>query len=142
MEASVRTNGKVFASCASRDYEQGETMKTTDEKAAFTTGVVARIAGEDLKPGDFVTTLTEMIEVPSFLWCCDSAAAPREELIRLRYLPRETGEPFKVIVVCLPFVYTKRANGKLTTFDTRKHQLVKLDSLSGKKVWKRMRCKA
>ena len=117
-------------------------MKSTADEAAFSTSVVARIAGEDLKPGDFVTALTEMIELPSFLWCCDSAAAPKDELVRLRYLPREAGEPFKVVVVCLPFVYTKRSNGKLTTFDTRKHQLVKLDNLSGKKVWKRMRSDA
>jgi hypothetical protein len=114
-------------------------MKSTADKAAFPTNVVARIAGEDLKPGDFVTVLTEMIELPSFLWCCDSAAAPMDELVRLRYLPREAGEPFKIMVVCLPFVYTKRANGKLTTLDIRKHQLVKLDNMSGKKVWKRMR---
>ena len=120
-------------------FPKWRNMKSTSDKAAFPTTVVARIAGEDLKPGDFVTALTEMIELPSFLWCCDSAAAPKDELVRLRYLPRESGEPFKVIAVCLPFVYTKRSNGKLTTFDTRKHQLVKLDSLSGKKVWKRMR---
>jgi hypothetical protein len=50
-------------------------MKSNVEKAVFPTSVVARIAGEDLKPGDFVTALTEMIELPSFLWCCDSAAA-------------------------------------------------------------------
>lgn len=114
-------------------------MKSTAEEAAFPTGVVARIAGEDLKPDDFITAISEVIELPSFLWCCDSAASPKDELVRLRCLPREAGEPFKVIAVCLPFVYTKRANGKLTTFDTRKHQLVKLDNLSGKKVWKRMR---
>jgi len=64
-------------------------MKSTADKAAFLTSVVVRIAGEDLKPGDFVTALTEMIELPSFLWCCDSAAAPKDELVRLRYLPRE-----------------------------------------------------
>lgn len=117
-------------------------MKPTADNSAFPTSVVARIAGEDLKPGDFVTALTEVIELPSFLWCCDSAATPKDELVRLRYLPREAGEPFKVMAVCLPFVYTRRANGKLATFDTRKHQVVKLDKRSGKKVWKRMRCNA
>lgn len=117
-------------------------MKSTTEEAVFTTNVAARIASEDIKPGDFVTTLTELIEFPSFLWSCDSLAAPKDELVRLRCLPREAGEPFKVIVICLPFVYTRRANGTLTTFDTRKHQLVKLDNRSGKKVWKRMRRKA
>lgn len=117
-------------------------MKSTTDKAAVPTSVVARIAGEDLKPGDFITALTEMIELPSFLWCCDSVATPKDELVRLNCLPRDAGEPFKIMVVCLPFVYTKRANGKLATFDIRKHQLVKLDNKSGKKVWKRMRCSA
>jgi len=113
-------------------------MKSTPDEAVDPTRVVARIAGEDLKPGDFITTLTEMIELPTFLWCCDSAAA-KDELVRLRYLPREAGEPFKVIVICLPFVFTKRANGKLMTFDIRKHQIVKLGHVTGKKVWKLMR---
>jgi hypothetical protein len=113
-------------------------MKSTPDEAVDPTRVVARIAGEDLKPGDFVTTLTEMIELPTFLWCSDSAA-PKDELVRLRYLPREAGEPFKVIVICLPFVFTKRANGKLITFDIRKHQIAKLDHVTGKKVWKLMR---
>jgi hypothetical protein len=114
-------------------------MKSTTDEVAFSPSVVARIAGEDLKPGDFVTAMTEIIELPSFLWCCDSAATPKEELVRVRYLTPEAGEPFKVIAVCLPFVYSKRATGKLMTLDTRKHQLVKLDSSSGKKVWKRLK---
>ncbi|XZE35676.1 hypothetical protein SH501x_001179 [Pirellulaceae bacterium SH501] len=114
-------------------------MKSIAEEAAFSTSVVSRIAGEDLQPGDFVTALHELIELPSFFWCCDSAVAPKDELVRLRCLPHEAGEPFKVIAVCLPFVYSKRANGKLMTFDTRRFQLVKLDKDSGKKVWNRMK---
>lgn len=114
-------------------------MKSTADEAASSTSLVARIAGEDLVPGDYVTALIEMIELPSFLWSSDIAATPKDELVRLRYLPRDAGEPFKVIAVCLPFVYTKRANGKLATFDTRKHQLGKLDNFSGETVWKRLR---
>ncbi|XZE45168.1 hypothetical protein SH467x_000374 [Pirellulaceae bacterium SH467] len=114
-------------------------MKSNTAPSVCDTNVAARIAGEDLRKGDFVTALIEMIELPSFLWCCDSTASPKDELIRLRYLPVDAGEPFKVLAVCLPFVYTKRASGKLRTLDTRRHQLVRLDKRSGKKIWKRMR---
>ncbi|AMV31481.1 hypothetical protein VN12_05140 [Pirellula sp. SH-Sr6A] len=113
-------------------------MKSDTAPSVCDTNVAARIAGEDLRKGDFITALTEMIELPSFLWCCDSTATPKDELVRLRYLPSDAGEPFQVIAVCLPFVYTKRSNGKLKTFDTRKHQLARLDKRSGKTMWKHM----
>jgi hypothetical protein len=105
------------------------------------TSVVTRVAGEDIRPGDLMTLSMEVIELPSYLWCCDSTTTAKDEIIRLRYLPRESGEPFKVISACLPFVYAKKASGKLVTFDTRKHQLVKLDKACGKKVWKALRAK-
>jgi hypothetical protein len=114
-------------------------MESANDEATFQVSVVSRVAGEDLKPGDFVTVLTEILELPSFLWCCDHATSAREEPVRMRYLPRQSGEPFKVIAVCLPFVYTKGAHGKLATFDTRKHQLVKLAKATGRKIRKRMR---
>ncbi|MFO0941128.1 MAG: hypothetical protein U0930_10200 [Pirellulales bacterium] len=113
-------------------------METTSQ-VEFQTRVVTRIAGEDIQPGDFITISSEVIELPSYFWCCDSLATAKDELIRLRFIPRESGEPYKVITVCLPFVYAKRSTGKLVTFDIRKHQLVKLDQSSGKKVWKRMK---
>lgn len=119
-------------------FKLRESMKSTTDETASLTHVAARIAGEDLQPGDFVTALTEIVELPSFLWCCDTAATSKDELVRLRYLPFEAGEPFKVIAICLPFVYTKRSNGKLKTFDTRRQQLVRLDKGSGKKIWQRM----
>lgn len=114
----------------------------TEMQETCQTSIVSRIAGEDIRPGDLMTLSMEMIELPSYLWCCDSATTTKDEIIRLRYLPRESGEPFKVISVCLPFVYAKKANGKLVTFDTRKHQLVKLDKACGKKVWKALRAKS
>lgn len=113
-------------------------MNSGTEQAHQTT-VATRVAGEDIHPRDFVSVSYEIFELPSYLWCCDTAATPKDELVRLRCMPRESGEPFKVITVCLPFVYVQRSSGKLATFDIRKHQLVKLDRAVGKKVWKRMR---
>jgi len=49
--------------------------------------------------------------------------------------------PFKVIGVCLPFVYTKNAYGKVETFDMRQCQLVRLDSQCASMVWKELKPK-
>ena len=115
-------------------------MKTTTESRSKTvTTVAARIAGEDIAKGDYVTILSEIIELPSYLWDCSGISQPIDELVRLRYLPRAAGEPHKVVAVCLPFVYTKRPKGGTKTFDTRQNQLVRLDPDSGRTVWKRLR---
>lgn len=108
----------------------------TETDRAYNTSTVIRIAGEDIKPGDYVALFAETIEFPSFFWCCDTTSMPKDELIRVRCIPQQSGEPFKVLTVCLPFVYAKCAQGKLVNFDIRKHQLVKLDRSNGRKIWK------
>ncbi len=113
-------------------------MKTISE-TNVSTNVAVRIAGEDIQPGDFVTVLNEIIELPSFLWSCSNSMLPTDEVVRVRYMPREAGLPFKVNSVCLPFVYANRPQGKPVTLDTRRQQLVRLDPKTGRKVWKRMR---
>ncbi len=113
-------------------------METTTETNDQTT-VAARVAGEDIKRGDYVTVLNKIVELPSFLWSCSSSILPADEPVRLRCMPSDAGQPFKVVAVCLPFVYTKRPKGGTTAFDTRQNQLVRLDPDSGRKVWKRLR---
>ena len=117
-------------------------MKTKTEtrfrsKTAIT--VAARIAGEDIAKGDYITILSEIIELPSFLWNCSSISLPIDEPVRTRYLPRAVGEPHKVVAVCLPFVYARRPRGSLIAFDTRQQQLVRLDRDIGRSLWKQMR---
>ena len=41
--------------------------------------------------------------------------------------------------VCLPFVYARDTSPKQVIFDIRRHQLVRLESRVGRKVWQRMR---
>ena len=53
-------------------------MKATTESRPHTT-VATRVAGEDIKPGDFVTTLHEIVELPSFLWSCSELTLPADE---------------------------------------------------------------
>ena len=113
-------------------------MKTSTE-TSFRTTVAARIAGEDIQQGDYVTVLSEVVELPSFLWSNSGMTLPMDEPVRARFAPRDAGQPYKVVTVCLPFVYTKRPNGKMITFDTRQQQLVRLDPESGRQVWKHMR---
>jgi hypothetical protein len=113
-------------------------MKTKSRASSCTT-VAARIAGEDSQRGDYITVLNETFEIPSFLWYCTSSTLPPDEPERSRYMSREAGQPLKVIAVCLPFVYAKRPTGNLYTFDTRRHQLVRLAPECGRSVWKAMR---
>ncbi len=115
-------------------------MKTkTDTRIGAATTVAARIAGEDIAKGDYVTVLSEIIEAPSFLWDCSGLSIPLDEPVRTRYMPRSAGEPHKVVAVCLPFVYAERPRGNLIAFDTRQQQLVRLDHTTGRSLWKRMR---
>jgi hypothetical protein len=102
------------------------------------TTVATRIAGEDIAKGDYVTILSEIIELPSYLWSNSAISQPVDELVRLRYLPSEAGAPYKVVAVCLPFVYAKAPKGNLTAFDTRQQQLVRLDRDNGRSLWKQM----
>jgi hypothetical protein len=113
-------------------------MTSTTENE-FQTSVAARIAGEDIQLGDYISVASEIIELPSYLWSCSGSILAIDEPVRTRFLPREAGHPFKVIAVCLPFVYAKRACGKLATFDIRNQQLVRLDRETGRKIWKEMR---
>ena len=58
-------------------------MKTTTE-TNFQTTVAARIAGEDINQGDYVTVLNEIVELPSFLWSCSGVALPADGRLRLK----------------------------------------------------------
>lgn len=108
-------------------------------RSKATINVASRIAGEDIAKGDYVTILTEIIELPSFLWDHCSPSIPYDEPVRLRYLPRTVGTPHRVISVCLPFVYAKHPRGNLIALDIRQQQLVRLDRNNGRSIWKQLR---
>src|SRR6185312_5453292 len=57
-------------------------MKTKEQDHQGST-VAAVAAPEDLRRGDFVAVLSEVVELPSFLWC-DVSASERGELVRIR----------------------------------------------------------
>jgi hypothetical protein len=97
------------------------------------------VAGEDLRCGDFVATLTQTSELPSYLWDGGDYTLSPQELVRLKYTPCDAGHPKKIIAICLPFVYVVQPDRSPMTLDLRRTQLVRLDSACARKVWKAMK---
>ena len=83
-----------------------------------------------------VLALHEIAELPSFYWCADAALHPRDELVRIRYIPTCEAVPLKVKSVCLPFVLVKSPRGERQTLDLRKCRLARLDPAYAAVAWK------
>ena len=106
---------------------------TSDE-----TNVARPLAGEDLRCGDFVSVLYEIVEWPSFFWTCNPSL-PADEPVRLPTRPSDSGTPLKVKSICLPFVFVKTPTGQHRTLDVRKHRLARLHDEYAEAVWKALR---
>ncbi len=113
-------------------------MKTKTESRLELT-VAATVSGEDIASGDYVALLTETVAVPSYFWDSGGVSLPPNEMVRLRLIPENAGQPLRVITSCLPFVYARTCMGEITTIDTRQMQLVRLDRKCAKVVWKSLR---
>jgi hypothetical protein len=100
------------------------------------------LAAEDVRPGDYVSILHEVIEVPSYFWLCDGWSLPPDELVRLKCRTHDCGTPLKVKAVCLPFVFVKKPCGQHRTLDVRQHALVRLSPKYGRTVWKTLQAQA
>jgi hypothetical protein len=93
------------------------------------------VAPEDLRRGDFIAVLSEIMELPSFLWT-ETIPGGRSELVRVRRLPTEDRAPLKVKAICLPFIFVKLPSGQFQTIDVRLTSLVRLKKGYAKTVWK------
>jgi hypothetical protein len=100
--------------------------------------IAATVAPEDLRRGDFIAVLSEIVELPSFLWT-EALLDSRSELVRVRRLPTEDRVPLKIKAICLPFVFVKLPSGKFQTIDVRLASLVRLENGYAKAVWKATR---
>ena len=112
------------------------TTRTEQKSSAAQATLAKALAPEDIRRGDFVTPLHVIAEVPSYFWCDDGWTMPRDELVRIRYTPTDSGLPLKVKSVCLPFVLVKHASGERITIDLRQCQLARLDRRYAKRAWK------
>ena len=97
------------------------------------------IAAEDLRPGDYVALLVEAVELPSFLWGCESVTLAPDEPVQVCYRPLESGLPLKVKALCLPFVFVRRPCGHSLTLDVRACRLARLQPGYGCRVTKRLK---
>jgi len=111
---------------------------TTHSTTIDRTSLAALVAHEDLRVGDFVTVLNEIVELPSFLWC-DSVPRDAGELVRVRCCAIDGGMPLKVRAICLPYVYVKSPTGSIQTIDVRQVELARLKKRYSKMIWKDFR---
>jgi hypothetical protein len=100
------------------------------------TYVSRSLAPEDLKCGDFVAILQEVVEWPSFFWHSDAGLLPPNEPVRLVVRGGSGGTPLKIKAICLPFVFVKNPCGQHQTLDVRQHRLVRLNAEYAQAVWK------
>ncbi len=100
--------------------------------------LAAQVAPEDVRRGDYIAVLSEIIELPSFLWT-ETLPSGQDELIRLRRLPTEDRAPLKVKAICLPFIFVKTPCGDTRTIDVRLASLVRLRDQYARTVWKALR---
>ncbi len=89
--------------------------------------------------GQFVTVLDEVWEVPSFYWCTDETTLPREQPVRVRFLPAAGGVPMQVKRVCLPFVLVQEADKEQRSIDVRRCRLAQLGKAYAKVAWRAFR---
>lgn len=114
-------------------------MKT---ETPSTTDLSRPLAAEDVRCGDFVAVLYEIIDVPSYMWTCDSHLLPPDKPVRLKWWTSDCGIPLKVKAISLPFVYVRKPCGEHCTLDVRQHHLVRLGRSYARTVWKTMSKKA
>jgi hypothetical protein len=105
-------------------------------KAAAEATLARALAPEDVRPGDYVAVLDEVVEFPSWYWCDEPVLTGREEVVRVRYTPRDDALPMKVRAVCLPFVLVREPCGRERTLDVRRCRLARLHSDFAEASWK------
>ena len=93
---------------------------------AFTT--CRTLAPEDVCGDDDVT------QVASYCW--DSELQKTEDPIRDSSTPCESGIPACVRSICLPYIFVKRPNGKIQTWDFRQCRIARMSVAHAEIVWK------
>lgn len=105
-------------------------------RSAANATLAKALAPEEIRPGDYVTALHVIAEVPSFYWFSDGWSLPVDQPVRIRLTSSSDGMPLKVKSLCLPFVLVKQASGDQRTLDVRKCQLARLNKRYAKRAWK------
>jgi hypothetical protein len=109
---------------------------SSNTTTADRTALAAMLAPEDVRCGDYIAVLDEIVELPSWLWCdllTDTGA-----LRQIRCRADGGGVPLKVKAICLPFVFVKSPRQQPWTLDVRQYRLVRLDRSYARTVWKEL----
>jgi hypothetical protein len=101
------------------------------------TALAATLFPEDVRCGQYIAVLDEIVELPSWLWC--ESLTEVGALRQIRFRAEDGGVPLKVKAICLPFVFVKSAQRQQRTLDVRQYQLVRLDRHYARTVWKQLR---
>ncbi len=101
--------------------------------------VAKPLAPEEIRLGDRVIVLHQIVEMPSFFWEVDSTTLPVDRVVRVTRIPDQVEPPLKVTTVCLPMVGTETWNGETRLFDVRLIHLARVDRAFAKTIWKGLR---
>jgi hypothetical protein len=88
--------------------------------------VSRRLAAEDIQVGSDITVVQQISELVSFLWMGDTSPEGREQPVFYRHTPCNSGEPYRVLAICLPFVFTEDISGEAATLDLRQCEVTQL----------------
>lgn len=113
-------------------------MKTTNQP--LQPSLAQSVAGEDLQIDEFIAVLSTTGEYLSHAW--DRCDLSPHEVVRVRYVPCGAGQPLKIIGICLPFVYVRRASEAVDILDLRMTQVVRLERECAKQIWKLTKTKS
>ena len=97
--------------------------------------IISTLAPEDIQPGMFIAVHKITEEHLPYSCFEDRSLSDHEKPLRMTWLPDNSGVPYKVKSVCIPYVYATTAIGKPRIFDLRRHRLVRLDPDFGRMVW-------
>jgi hypothetical protein len=103
---------------------KGAPMSSTAQNMKESRQTASRsLAAEDIQVGSYVTVVREVCEIISCLWAGEVSAADREHPVLYRHIPKHSGQPQKVLAVCLPFVFVEDLNGGTQTLDLRRCEI-------------------
>jgi hypothetical protein len=137
-QKTARTHPDFAASVRAAPIVRARQPMKSEDNDKCETPLARPLAPDDLRCGDFVSILHEVVEWPSFYWFCDPQLWPPGEPVRVLRRVDDCGTPLKVKAICLPFVFVKLPSGHHRTLDVRQHKLVRLNSDYAEAVWKTM----
>jgi hypothetical protein len=118
--------GNLCVSCLAMSRTSSNSKRRRQHASAST--LAKALAPEEIRAGDFVAVLHEIVEWPSWFWCDDATLGPREEVVRMCVTPRDVAAPLEVCAVCLPFVLIREPCRRERIVDIRRQRLARLDA--------------